>query len=307
MHMGFTMRQECIAAVQAKVLRLNSAAISSVTTGKVRCMRTGTSNTFSSTRCARLERCQHSLCFHIAHQRLYQIYWVAPQVVNLVSNDVRRFDEAMPFWIFLWAGPLELAIVVLMISLELGAAAAFAGIAALLALIPLQVGVAFCLPGFPCLKPSAHLGCVAQHRSNKTTTPASPPQGWLGRYIGSLRDKTAKFTDERVRLEGEAIAGVLAMKVRSAQHDCAQSLDRRSNTTMCMSAITGSLRVCVLSHAASPADAGVGGAAARSCGGRAQAGDALLRSHEPHPGQQHGFAVHFCTFVCLYYVYNGAT
>ena len=38
MHMGFTMRQECIAAVQAKVLRLNSAAISSVTTGKVRCM-----------------------------------------------------------------------------------------------------------------------------------------------------------------------------------------------------------------------------------------------------------------------------
>ena len=37
MHMGFTMRQECIAAVQAKVLRLNSAAISSVTTGKVRC------------------------------------------------------------------------------------------------------------------------------------------------------------------------------------------------------------------------------------------------------------------------------
>ena len=60
--------------------------------------------------------------------------------MNLVSNDVRRFDEAMPFWVFLWAGPLELAMVALMISLELGAAAAFAGIAALLALIPLQVG-----------------------------------------------------------------------------------------------------------------------------------------------------------------------
>jgi hypothetical protein len=39
-------------------------------------------------------------------------------------------------------------------------------------------------------------------------------QGLLGRYIGSLRDQTAKFTDERVRLEGEAISGVLAMKVR---------------------------------------------------------------------------------------------
>ena len=36
MHMGFVMRQECVAAVQAKVLRLNSAAVASVTTGKVR-------------------------------------------------------------------------------------------------------------------------------------------------------------------------------------------------------------------------------------------------------------------------------
>jgi ATP-binding cassette subfamily C (CFTR/MRP) protein 4 len=66
------------------------------------------------------------------------------QVVNLVSNDVRRFDESMPFWIFLWAGPLELAFVVLMISLEVGPAAAFAGIAALLALVPLQVDDCTC-------------------------------------------------------------------------------------------------------------------------------------------------------------------
>lgn len=61
------------------------------------------------------------------------------QVVNLVSNDVRRFDEGMCYWTFLWAGPLELACVTLMISLELGPAAAFAGIATLLMLIPLQV------------------------------------------------------------------------------------------------------------------------------------------------------------------------
>lgn len=61
------------------------------------------------------------------------------QVVNLVSNDVRRFDEGLVYWVFLWAGPLELACVILMISVELGAAAAFAGIAMLLALIPLQV------------------------------------------------------------------------------------------------------------------------------------------------------------------------
>lgn len=36
MRMGFSCRQQAMAAVQAKVLRLNSAAIADVTTGKVR-------------------------------------------------------------------------------------------------------------------------------------------------------------------------------------------------------------------------------------------------------------------------------
>ena len=166
-----------------------------------------------STQRARLQWSWRSLCLLIASQKICLTYRVLPQVVNLVSNDVRRFDEAMPFWVFLWAGPLELAIVVLMISLELGAAAAFAGIAALLALIPLQVGIVFRVScGFVSV-----LRGVTHHWSHSSTMPASPLQGWLGRYIGSLRDKTAKFTDERVRLEGEAIAGVLAMKVSSAR------------------------------------------------------------------------------------------
>ena len=59
MRMGFLMRQQAVAAVHGKVLRLNSAAIAHVSSG---------------------------------------------HVVNLVSNDVRRFDDAMPFWVFLWAG-----------------------------------------------------------------------------------------------------------------------------------------------------------------------------------------------------------
>lgn len=36
MRMGFRARQQAMAAVQAKVLRLNSAAIADVTSGKVR-------------------------------------------------------------------------------------------------------------------------------------------------------------------------------------------------------------------------------------------------------------------------------
>ena len=38
-------------------------------------------------------------------------------------------------------------------------------------------------------------------------------QATLSRYIGRLRDMTATHTDERVRLEGEAISGSLAMKM----------------------------------------------------------------------------------------------
>ena len=61
------------------------------------------------------------------------------QIVNLVSNDVRRFDDAMPFWSFLFAGPLELAIILVLLSFQLGAPAAFAGVATMLLVIPTQV------------------------------------------------------------------------------------------------------------------------------------------------------------------------
>ena len=63
------------------------------------------------------------------------------QIVNLVSNDVRRFDDAMPFWPFLFAGPLELVIILVLLSVQLGAPAAFAGVATTLLVIPTQVSV----------------------------------------------------------------------------------------------------------------------------------------------------------------------
>lgn len=59
--------------------------------------------------------------------------------MNLVSNDVRRFDDAGPYFTFLWAGPLEVVCVLVMVGAQLTFPAAIAGIATLLLLIPLQV------------------------------------------------------------------------------------------------------------------------------------------------------------------------
>ena len=130
MRMGMNSRMQAIAAVEAKALRLNAAAVADVTGGRI---------------------------------------------VNVVSNDVRRFDEAGTFWVFLICGPLELIIVLILVGLRLGFAAAVAGVATLLLLIPAQA--------------------------------------ILARYIGHLRASTASETDERVRLTGEAISGILACKM----------------------------------------------------------------------------------------------
>lgn len=130
MRMGFTMRQQVVAAIHQKVLRLNSASVVHANTG---------------------------------------------HIVNLASNDVRRFDDAVPFWLFIWAAPLETAAVLLMVSLELGFVPAICGVGACLSVMPLQ--------------------------------------SLLVRTVAGLRRNTARKTDERVRLTGEVIQGALAMKM----------------------------------------------------------------------------------------------
>ena len=71
-----------------------------------------------------------------------------------MSNDVRRFDDGMPFWCFLWGAPLELACVLILLSVELGAPSAFAGVATMLLVIPLQAcfrsGPSSCNQGHCC-------------------------------------------------------------------------------------------------------------------------------------------------------------
>ncbi|XP_014208188.1 probable multidrug resistance-associated protein lethal(2)03659 [Copidosoma floridanum] len=96
------------------------------------------------------------------------------QAVNLLSNDVNRFDVATIFLHYLWIGPLQTMIVMYVMYNEVQKSAII-GVATLLMFIPLQ--------------------------------------GFLGKKSSSLRLKTAIRTDERVRLTNEIINGIQAIKM----------------------------------------------------------------------------------------------
>ncbi|KAJ3106375.1 Multidrug resistance-associated protein 4, partial [Phlyctochytrium planicorne] len=110
-------------------------------------------------------------------------------IVNLVSNDVQRFEDCAPFAHFIckfsltlalnsnWTlglGPLEVLLIIYFMYLEIGFAA-FAAIAALLALIPIQGGFA--------------------------------------KQFSGLRKRTVGFRDERIKSISDSLAGIMIVKL----------------------------------------------------------------------------------------------
>lgn len=96
------------------------------------------------------------------------------QVVNLVSNDLGRFDRALIHLHFLWLGPFELLVALYFLYEQIGVSA-FYGIAILLLYLPLQA--------------------------------------YLSRLTSRLRLRTALRTDRRVRMMNEIIAGIQVIKM----------------------------------------------------------------------------------------------
>ncbi|XP_069668825.1 probable multidrug resistance-associated protein lethal(2)03659 isoform X2 [Periplaneta americana] len=94
--------------------------------------------------------------------------------VNLMSNDVSRFDVMLLFLAYIWIGPLETLIVGYLVWQQIGVSAII-GIAAVLVIIPLQ--------------------------------------GILGKIISSLRLRIAKRTDHRIKLMNEIIVGIQVIKM----------------------------------------------------------------------------------------------
>ncbi|KAH9505170.1 Multidrug resistance-associated protein 4 [Bulinus truncatus] len=96
------------------------------------------------------------------------------QIVNLMSNDVNRFDQAVVFLHFLWVGPMQAIAVLIILWHELGPSV-LAGFFVLLLLIPVQ--------------------------------------GFMGKLFSKLRHKTAVHTDERVKVMNEIISGMRVIKM----------------------------------------------------------------------------------------------
>ncbi|XP_036913453.1 ATP-binding cassette sub-family C member 4 [Sturnira hondurensis] len=96
------------------------------------------------------------------------------QIVNLLSNDVSKFDQVTIFLHFLWVGPLQAIVVTILLWMDIGISC-LGGMAVLIILLPLQSG--------------------------------------FGKLFSSLRSKTAGFTDARIRTMNEVITGIRIIKM----------------------------------------------------------------------------------------------
>ncbi|KAG8004595.1 Multidrug resistance-associated protein 4 [Nibea albiflora] len=97
------------------------------------------------------------------------------QIVNLLSNDVNRFDEVTFNLHYLWIAPLETVAVIALLWYEIGPSC-LAGVAGLCLMLPLQT--------------------------------------WFGKLFGVFRSKTAALTDDRIRIMNEVVSGIRIIKMK---------------------------------------------------------------------------------------------
>ncbi|XP_074550610.1 ATP-binding cassette sub-family C member 4-like [Halichoeres trimaculatus] len=95
-------------------------------------------------------------------------------VVNLLSNDVNKFDESTLYLHFLWISPLQAVTVIVLLLYAIGPSC-LAGMAVLFFLMPLQM--------------------------------------MFGHFFSSLRGQTAILTDDRMRIMNEVISGIRVIKM----------------------------------------------------------------------------------------------
>nr|WEU39104.1 NIES ABC protein [Daphnia magna] len=96
------------------------------------------------------------------------------QMVNIMSNDVNRYDLSVNYLHYLWVGPLQ-TIISMVILLHVIGPSCLVGLAVLILFVPLQ--------------------------------------SWMGKVFSKLRLETAKRTDERIRTMNEIISAMRVIKM----------------------------------------------------------------------------------------------
>ncbi|CAK6954010.1 ATP-binding cassette sub-family C member 4-like [Scomber scombrus] len=96
------------------------------------------------------------------------------QIVNLLSNDVNKFDEVTLYLHFLWIGPLQAATVIILLMYAIGPSC-LAGMTVFFVLMPVQT--------------------------------------MFGHLFSTLRAETAVLTDDRIRTMNEVISGIRVIKM----------------------------------------------------------------------------------------------
>jgi len=115
------------------------------------------------------------------------------QVVNLLSNDLNRFDRCLIHFHFLWLGPLELLIAAYFLYQQIGLAS-FYGISILILYLPLQT--------------------------------------YLSRVTSKLRLQTALRTDQRVRMMNEIISGIQVIKMYTWERPFGKLIEQMRRSEM---------------------------------------------------------------------------
>ncbi|XP_040888393.1 ATP-binding cassette sub-family C member 4-like [Toxotes jaculatrix] len=96
------------------------------------------------------------------------------QIVNLLSNDVNRFDEITLNLHYLWVGPLQATAIIVFLWYEIGPSC-LAGVAVVTLMLPVQT--------------------------------------WFGKLFGIFRSRTAVLTDKKIRIMNEVVSGIRIIKM----------------------------------------------------------------------------------------------
>ncbi|XP_022093078.1 multidrug resistance-associated protein 4-like isoform X2 [Acanthaster planci] len=96
------------------------------------------------------------------------------QLVNILSNDVNKFDQVFLFLTYLWIAPIQLTVMIVLCWREIGVSC-LAGISVIILMAPFQV--------------------------------------YTGKLFSKLRSKTALLSDARLRVMNEVISGMRVIKI----------------------------------------------------------------------------------------------